>query len=172
MWRPDNAPRTATGVLSSTPFSSPRLSSGCPSDGWGEDIHTSNSRGNRVGNDFYFYSRCSFEDANTMWGNVGAYHLDELYDYNRSAFTRLMRRCSSIEQSTTSTLFLFLSPQFSVNYRDAFDVLVTCAQERTLRVIAMEEAHVHVQHGTSFRDDIRALRVEFFRQIYGNQPSD
>ena len=113
-----------------------------------------------------------FEDANTTWGNVGAYHLDELYDSNCSAFTRLMRQCSSIEQSPTSMLFLFLSPQFFINHRDAFNIFVTCAQERTLRVIAVNEACVHVQHGTSFCDDICALRVEFFRRIYGNQPSD
>jgi len=113
-----------------------------------------------------------FEDANTTWGNVGAYHLDELYDSNRSAFTRLMWRCLSIERSTTSMLFLFLSPQFLVNHHDTLNDLVTCARERTLRVIAMDEAHVHVQHGTSFRDDIRALRVEFSRQIYGNKLSD
>ena len=54
----------------------------------------------------------------------------------------------------------------------ALDVFVTCAQERTLRLIAMDEAHVHVQHGTSFCDDICVLRVEFFRRMYGNQPSN
>ena len=113
-----------------------------------------------------------FEDANTTWGNISAYHLDELYNSNRSTFTRLMRRCFSIKQSMTSTLFLFLSPQFLVNHCDALDVFVTCAQERTLCVIAMDEAHVHVQHGTSFCNDICALRVEFFRRIYGNQLSD
>jgi hypothetical protein len=34
----------------------------------------------------------------------------------------------------------------------------------------MDEAHIHVQHGTSFCSDIRALQVEFFRKIFGNQP--
>jgi hypothetical protein len=56
MEHPDNAPRTARGVLSSPPSSLPRLSSGCPLDRWGEDTHTSNSRGNQAGNYFYFYS--------------------------------------------------------------------------------------------------------------------
>jgi superfamily II DNA helicase RecQ len=36
----------------------------------------------------------------------------------------------------------------------------------------MDEAHIHVQHGTSFCEDIRALRIEFFRKVYGNQPRD
>jgi hypothetical protein len=36
--------------------------------------------------------------------------------------------------------------------------------------VAMDEAHIHVQHGTSFHSDIFALRVEFFRKIFGNKP--
>ena len=107
-----------------------------------------------------------FEDANTTWGNVGAYHLDELYSSNRSAFTRLMRCCLSIKQSTTLTLFLFLSPQFFVNHCNALDVFATCAQERTFCLIAMDKAHVHIQHMTSFRNYICVLSVEFFRRIF------
>jgi superfamily II DNA helicase RecQ len=77
----------------------------------------------------------------------------------------------TIERNTTSTLFIFLLPQFLVHHRNILDIFVTCARERTLRLIAMDKAHIHVQHGTSFRDDIRALRAEFFTQVYGNQPS-
>ena len=36
----------------------------------------------------------------------------------------------------------------------------------------MDEAHIHIQHGTSFRNDIRALWVEFFSRLLGNQPAD
>jgi hypothetical protein len=34
----------------------------------------------------------------------------------------------------------------------------------------MVEAHIHVQHSTSFCSDILALWVEFFCKIFGNQP--
>ena len=112
-----------------------------------------------------------FQEANTTWGNVGVYHLDELYDANRRAFDSLLRRCSTMKRNTTSTLFMFLSPQFLVHHRNTLDIFLTCATERTLRLIAIDEAHIHVQHGTSFRADIRALRAEFFRKVYGNQPS-
>ncbi len=67
---------------------------------------------------------------------------------------------------------MFLSTQFLINHCNALDVFVTCAQERTLCLIAMDEAHIHVQHGTSFRDDIRALRAEFFSRVFANQPAD
>ncbi len=106
-----------------------------------------------------------FEVSNTTWGNVGAYHLDQLYDANRRAFESLLRRCSMMKHNTTSTLFMFLSPQFLVHHRNTLNIFVTCARERTLRLIAIDEVHIHVQHRTSFRADIRALRAEFFTQV-------
>ena len=65
----------------------------------------------------------------------------------------------------------FLSLQFLVHHRNTLDIFLTCARERTLCLIAMDKAHIHVQHGTSFRDNIHALRAEFFTQVYGNQLS-
>jgi hypothetical protein len=67
---------------------------------------------------------------------------------------------------------MFLSLQFLINHRGALDVFITCAQEHTLRLIAMDEVHVHIQHGTSIRDDICALRVDFFSWVFGNQPTN
>jgi len=99
-----------------------------------------------------------FEHTATTWGNVGVYHLDELFDSNCSAFARLLRRCLLIERNTACSLFMFLSPQFLINRRAALHIFVSCAHERTLQLIMMDEAHIHVQHGTSFSDDIRALR--------------
>ena len=112
------------------------------------------------------------EHAATTWGNVSVYHLDELFNSNRSAFARLLRQCLLIERNTPCSLFMFLSPQFLINHRDALDVFVSCAHERTLQLIAMDETHIHVQHRTSFRDDILALRVEFFSRVLGNLPAD
>ncbi len=111
-----------------------------------------------------------FESPSPTWGSVGVYHLDEFFDCNRQVYHKLPCRCSSIERSTSLTLFIFLSPQFLINHNDALGVFVTCAQERTLWLIAMDKVHIHVQHGSSFREEICALRFKFFRRIYGNQP--
>ncbi len=113
-----------------------------------------------------------FEDYNPTWGNVGVYHLGELYDCNRKLYSSLLRGCASIGRDTSPTFSVFLSPQFLINHRDALDVFVACAQERTLCVIAMDEAHIHVQHGTSFHDDICALRVDFSQRVLCNQPRE
>jgi hypothetical protein len=110
------------------------------------------------------------EGAISTWGNLGVYHLDELYNCNRSAFFKLLCCCLSINQSTSLTLFIFLSAQFLINHHNVLNIFVTCVQEHTLCLIAMDEARIHIQHGTSFCDDIRALCMDFFRWVFGNQP--
>ena len=98
-----------------------------------------------------------FEDYNPTWGNMGVYLLNELYDCNRQLYHSLLYGCTLLGRDTLSTFFIFLSPQFLISHRDALNVFVSCAHKRTLRVITMDEAHIHVQHRTSFREDIRAL---------------
>ncbi len=113
-----------------------------------------------------------FEGAISTWGNVGVYCLDEIYNCNRSAFFKLLLCCLSINRNTSSTLFIFLLPQFLINHQNTINVFVTCAQERTLCLIAMDEAHIHVQHGTSFFNDICALHIDFFGRVFVNQPTN
>jgi superfamily II DNA helicase RecQ len=105
-----------------------------------------------------------FEEYNPTWGKVGVCH--------RQLYHSLLSGCTLLGRDTSSTFFIFLSPQFLNNHRDTLNKFVSCAHKRTLHVIAMDEAHIHVQHGTSFREDIRALQIEFFRKVYGNQPRD
>jgi len=71
--------------------------------------------------------------------NLGVYHLDEIFDCNRSAYFAQLHPCASMSWRTTLTLFIFLSPQFLVNHQDARDVFVECVHECTLWVIAMDE---------------------------------
>jgi len=111
-----------------------------------------------------------FEAYNPTWVNVGVYHLDEMYDCDHQLYSSFLLSCSSMRRDTSSTFFVFLSPL--INHRNALAVFVACAHDRTLRAIAMDEAHIQVQHGTSFREEIRALRIEFFKKIFGNQPRD
>ncbi len=111
-----------------------------------------------------------FESSNPTWGNIGIYHLNEIFHCNCLAYQKLIHHCSTIKQSTSSTLFIFLLHQFLINHPDKLGVFVKCAQERTLRLIAMDKVHIHVQHRLSFHEEIHDLCVKFFRHIYGNQP--
>ena len=111
-----------------------------------------------------------FQYANDDYGDVNVQHLDELYDVNYDKYKQVLHRCDNLPKDTTSTLFVFLSPQFLVHNNDARHVMLRAAEHRTLRVICIDECHVHCQHGSSFRDDIRALRDAFFAKVF--QPSN
>jgi hypothetical protein len=76
------------------------------------------------------------------------------------------------ESKNDLNVLYILSPQFLINHHDTLKVFVTCTHKRTLHLIAMDKAHINVQHGTSFCDDIHLLWVEYFRQVFGNQPRE
>ncbi len=63
----------------------------------------------------------------------------------------------------------FFSPQFIINHPDAQVIFIECSNSTTLCVVALDEAHIHVQHGTSFWSKIWALQVNFFSKIFGSQ---
>ena len=103
-----------------------------------------------------------FTCANQKFGTVAVQHLDELFDANKQVYYHLLEQCHGLCRSTTTTVFIFMSPQFLINHPKAREVFIECSHCTTLRVIALDEVHIHVQHGTSFRSKIRALQVLFF----------
>ena len=107
-----------------------------------------------------------FTSADQQFGAISVYHLDELFDANKHVYSDLLKRCSGLLRATTTTIFIFLSPQFLINHPEAREVFIGCSHRTTLRVIALDEAHIHVQHGTSFRSEIRALQKLFFAKIF------
>jgi len=87
MWRPNDASRTARGALPSPSSPSTEFISGSPSDGGGKN-HILRTLGViERGIVLIFIPLLTlsadvmhkFDAANTTWGNVGVYHLDELY---------------------------------------------------------------------------------------------
>ncbi len=113
-----------------------------------------------------------FQSSNPTWGNIGVYHLDKLFDCNCLVYHQLLRQCSSIEGCTSTMLFIFILPQFLINHPKALSVFLTCTHNCTLLLIAMDEVHIHVQHGLLFHEEICALCIKIFRLIYGNQPRE
>ena len=102
-----------------------------------------------------------FSSASQNHGSVRAYHLDEIYDNNETKYEEVMQRCANLKRSTVLTVFLFLSPQHLCNVVSARTTLVRCSWNGTLRSIFMDEVHLHVQHGLSFRKECRILRDKF-----------
>jgi hypothetical protein len=103
-----------------------------------------------------------FTSASMHFRTVILQHLNELFDYNRNAYRALLERCRALLRSRTMTLFIFLSPRFVINHPDAREVFIECSNRTTLWVVTLDEAHIHVQHGMSFRSEICALQTLFF----------
>ena len=70
-----------------------------------------------------------------------------------------------MENGSDSSHFVFLLPQFFVKHPDARKVFLDAARRRAIGLVIMDEVHLHVQHGTSFREEIRELRDVFFRIV-------
>ncbi len=109
-----------------------------------------------------------FKCANQKFSAVAIQHLDKLFDANKQVYYDLLEQCRSLRWSTT-TVFIFMLPQFLINHPEARKVFIDCSHCTTLRVIALHEVYIHVQHGTSFCSEIQALQVLFFSKIFREQ---
>ena len=92
-----------------------------------------------------------FDSACQLYGSVRSYHLDELIDNNKEKYDQVLQRCKELPRSTDSTVFIFLSPQHLCKCANAREIFVGCSAYGTLRTVVMDEVHLHVQHGLSFR---------------------
>jgi superfamily II DNA helicase RecQ len=100
-----------------------------------------------------------FTCTDQHFGAVTIQHLDKLYNANKQVYKDLLQRSQGLLCSITTTVFIFLFPQFIINHPNARDVFIKCSHHATLHVVTLDKAHIHVQHGTSFRSKIRALQA-------------
>ena len=68
-----------------------------------------------------------FSSASQNHGSVRAYHLDELYDSNKTRYQEVMQRCANLKQSTVLTVFLFLSTQHLCKVVSVRTTLIRCS---------------------------------------------
>eukprot|EP00956_Cyclotella_meneghiniana_P021304 scaffold38634_cov61-Cyclotella_meneghiniana.AAC.5 len=105
-----------------------------------------------------------FQVANPSIGAVKAIHFDEeintpqqLHDLNHDL--RQMNR------DTTTTVFLFISPQKLAKHKDIRKTLFACNHRGVFHMILIDEFHMHCQHGIDFRHEIKAVFNEFVRPL-------
>jgi len=107
-----------------------------------------------------------FKSANQRFGKVLVFHLDELAQNEPAKHEAFIELCHTQEAGTRHTFFVFLSPQHLIKYPRARAALLMAAEKGTLKTVIMDEVHVHIQHGTSFREECRALTSLFFRPLF------
>lgn len=111
-------------------------------------------------------SLAKFTVANQDYGTVEAHHIDEVWKESREKYYKLLNRMRGLRNNTTSTIFVFTSPQFIINHNDFRRVLIDTAHCRTLRAIFVDECHLYVQQGVAFREEIRLLAFMFWAIIF------
>ena len=95
--------------------------------------------------------------ANNDHGSVEAHHLDECSDDKVRG--EIIPRIKEIaeKKETTSTMFLFVSPQFLTSNPELVEALAHAHNRRVLRGLGIDEVHLYVGH-SQFRLEIRALK--------------
>ena len=81
-------------------------------------------------------------------GSVEVHHLDEIStDLLRELIIPQMHK---IGYDSTSTMFLFTSPQKLATTPSLLEELFVCHQKQTFCLVTIDEAHLFAQHGQSF----------------------
>ena len=103
-----------------------------------------------------------FKTTNNEFGEVNVSHLDEVFEISQQQYRDVLALVAEMRPCSDSTHFVFLSPQFLVKHPDAREVFLDAARRGVVGLVVIDEVHLHVQHGTSFRNDIHELRDVFF----------
>ena len=98
------------------------------------------------------------------FGSVEAHNLDDLSLHDLR--TAVIPRMKEINYDSSSTMFLFTSPQYLANNSIILDAILQCHALQTLRLIAIDEAHIYAMHGRTFREAMRILQKIMFERIY------
>mmetsp|Transcript_15996 Transcript_15996/g.27214 ORF Transcript_15996/g.27214 Transcript_15996/m.27214 type:complete len:404 (-) Transcript_15996:1753-2964(-) len=111
------------------------------------------------------------KEANQNYGTVETHHLDEFpTDDGDQTLDNLVNRIAQLQDDTTSTIFLFTSPQFlcQQSNKPLLDELISAHKRGVLRVVGIDEAHLFVQH-SSFRVEIHMLTELFFKKVFDKE---
>ncbi|KAL7543828.1 hypothetical protein ACHAWF_007470, partial [Thalassiosira exigua] len=103
-----------------------------------------------------------FQEGTDRFGVIDAINGDNC---TPAMIQKIVGFMDSLEKSTNRTLFLFVSPHKLAGTPSLLAALKHCAEARTLRVVAVDEAHLISTHA-SFRPEVRKLGEEFFRPIF------
>jgi len=98
-----------------------------------------------------------FVSAEQKYGKVRVFHLDELVDNAPEKYDAFLQTCYGLPIHTANTVFAFLSPHHLIRHPRSLKALLNAAENGSLLSVVMDEVHLHVQHGTLFCDECRAL---------------
>ena len=98
------------------------------------------------------------------YGLVEVHHLDETQ--NDELVQDVIPKMETLGLDSSTTVFLFSYPQYLAENTLFREALLRAHQCKILRLVAIDEAHLHTMHGRTFRDSIRIIRDVFFGVIF------
>ena len=94
-----------------------------------------------------------FTEGSDEFGAIIVINLDEVAD-TALVRDRIINDLESLSNQTTSTYFLFSSPQFMAKHSSFSESLVQLAHKGILRSNTIDEAHLWAKNDLSFCSDI------------------
>lgn len=105
------------------------------------------------------------KSAAQQFGSVEAHHLDELPQGSDVLERDIIPRLNEITQASSSTVYLFVSPQYLIHHPSLINALDRATRHHALSSLCIDEAHLFVMHHP-FRLPIRMLADTFFKRIF------
>jgi len=95
--------------------------------------------------------------------STAAYHMDELSP--GSVDDVVLPHMRDISYDSSTTIFIFTSPQFIAENESFCQSILSCQNQKTLRRIVIDEVHLYAMYGRSFHIQIRQLLSDLIRSF-------
>jgi superfamily II DNA helicase RecQ len=113
----------------------------------------------------------AFSKCSDNHGSVVVINLDEQASRSSTFQQSIVDLITGLPKSTSTTVFLFASPQFLARFKKFRNAIFTCNHRGTLRSLMLDEVHLLSQHGSSFRPEIRMICDRLIKPIMAKPPS-
>ena len=110
--------------------------------------------------------RSKVTSANGLYGPILAYQLDSIK--KKDLVEKLKKKLLSLKKEDNTTVFLYTSPECLM--REPWrSVMVTLIDRRVLKLVCIDEIHLFVMFGITFRKEFTLLKKSFFRHLVCNR---
>ena len=103
--------------------------------------------------------------ANGLYVPVLAYYLHSIK--RKDLIAKLKSKLEGLDKGGNKTVFLYASPECLL--REPWkSLMVTLIDQHILKLVCIDEIHLFVMFGITFRKEFTALKTTFFRHLLSN----
>lgn len=109
--------------------------------------------------------RSKMSSANGIYGPILAYQLDSIK--KKELVEKLKKKLLSMKKNDTTTVFLYTSPECLIR-QPWRSLMVTLIDRGVMNLVCIDEIHLFVMFGITFRKEFTLLKSTFFRYLLGD----